>query len=103
MDTAADKVTVNVASLPSATFADGPLMLSSAESLSSVGVVVVLSSSVSVMVAELTLRLTVVVPEMTIVSSPSTMASSVGVSSSVPVALVAFAGIVMLPSDVFTV
>ena len=57
------------------------------------------------MVAELTLRPTcsVVVPEMMIVSSPSTTASSVGVSSSVSDALVWFAGIVMLVSAVFTV
>ena len=79
------------------------MMLNSAESLSSVGVEVVPLSSVSVIVASLTSRLTVVVPEITIVSSPSTTASSVGVSSSVPVALVVLAGIVMLASDVFTV
>ena len=61
--------------------------------------------SASVMVASLTSRPTavVVVPEMTIVSSPSTTASSVGVSSSVPLPLMEFAGIVMLVSDVFTV
>ena len=101
--TAADSVTVNVALPPSETFADGPDMLSSAESSSLGSPVVVPLWSFSVMVASLTSRLTVVVPEMMIVSSPSTIASSVGVSSSVPVALVAFAGIVMLPSDVFTV
>ena len=94
---------MKTALLPSSTFDDGPDMLRSALSLSSVGVVL-LSSSVSVMLAELTLRpVTVVVPEMMIVSSPSTTVSSVGVNSSVPSALVAFAGIVMLPSDVFTV
>ena len=39
---------------------------------------------------------------MTIVSSPSTASSSVGVIVSVPVALVEFAGMVMLGSAVFT-
>ena len=81
---------------PSETFEDGPLMLSSAESLSPGIVVVVLSSSVSVMVAELTVRPTVVVPGTVIVSSPSTTVSSVGVIVIVSVALVVFAGIVML-------
>ena len=75
----------------------GPLMLSAARSVSP-GVVVLLSSSVNVTVAELTVRPTcvVVVPGITIVSSPSTTWSSVGVSVSVPVPLVAFAAIVML-------
>ena len=99
-DTPVDNVTVNVASDPSSTFDDGPAMLSSAESLSP-GVVVVLSSSVSVMVASLTLRpVTVVVPEMMMVSSPSTTESSVGVMVSEPVPLVELAGMVMLASDV---
>ena len=75
-------------------------MLSSAESLSSVGVVVDLSSSVSVIVADVTVRPTVVVPGIVIVSSPSTTASSVGVMVSVPVPLVALAAIVMLASAV---
>ena len=80
-------------------------MLSSAESSSLGSPVVVPLWSFSVMVASLTSRPTavVVVPEMMIVSSPSTTESSVGVSSSVPVALVEFAGIVMLARDVFTV
>ena len=65
--------------------ADGPLMEISAESLSSVGVVVLLSSSVRVIVAEVTERpVTVVVPGMMMVSSPSTTESSVGVTVIVP-------------------
>ena len=61
--TALDSVTVKTASLPSDTLADGPDMLSSAESRSSGTLVVPLSSSVSVTVAELTLRpATVVAP-----------------------------------------
>ena len=76
------------------------MMLNSAESLSSVGVVVVLLSSVNVTVAELTVRLTVVVPGMVMVSSPSTIESSVGVMVSAPVPLVELAGIVMLARDV---
>ena len=100
--TAADNVTVNVASDPSATLADGPSMLSSAPSLSSVSVVVVLSSSVSVMVADVTVRPTsvVVVPGIVIVSSPSTTKSSVGVMVIEPVPVEEFAGKVMLASDV---
>ena len=82
--TAADNVTVKTALPPSDTFDAGPDMLSSAESLSP-GVVVVLSSSVSVTVAEVTLRPTVVVPGIVMVSSPSTTESSVGVMVSVPV------------------
>ena len=72
-------------------------MLSSAESLSSVGVVD-LSSSVRVMVAEVTLRpATVVLPGTLIVSSPSTTTSSVGVIvRSSPSPLDEFAGMVML-------
>ena len=98
--TAAERVTVNSAFPPSLTFAVGPLIETSAESLSSVGVVVLLSSSVNVTVAELTVNPTAsgVVPGITIVSSPSTTASSVGVSVSVPLPLVAFAGIVTLAS-----
>ena len=101
-DTAADSVTVNVASLPSSTFADGPLMLISAESLSLGSPVVVPLWSLRVMVAELTVR-SVAVPDTTIVSSPSTIASSVGVISSVPVPLAELADMVMLVSAVFTV
>ena len=85
--TACDNVTVKVASLPSETFDAGPLMLTSAESLSSVSVVVDLSSSVRVMMASLTSRLTVVVPETMMVSSPSTTVSSVGVIVMLPLPL----------------
>ena len=56
--------------------------------------------SFSVTVAELTLRFTVVVPGMVIVSSPSTTASSVGVMVIVPVPLDELAGMVMLASVV---
>ena len=99
--TAADSVTVKLAAAPSATLEAGPLMLSSAPSLSPGGVVL-LSSSVNVTVAELTVRPTcvVVVPGITIVSSPSTTASSVGVTVMEPVPLDALAGIVMLASVV---
>ena len=94
--TAFDSVTVKIAALPSATLADGPLMLSSALSLSSPGVVL-LSSSVRVTVAELTLSPdTVVAPGMMMVSSPSTTRSSVGVMVSVSEPLDAFAGMVTL-------
>ena len=63
--TAAERVTVKTALPPSATFEAGPVMESSAVSLSP-GVVVDLSSSVSVTVAAVTLRPdTVVVPGMT--------------------------------------
>ena len=101
--TACERVTVKVASDPSATLDAGPTMDSVAVSLSSVGVVVLLSS-VRVTVAELTLSPTcvVVVPGIVIVSSPSTTASSVGVMVSVPVALAELAGMVMLASAVFT-
>ena len=99
-DTPVDNVTVNVASDPSSTFDDGPAMLSSAESLSLGSPVVVPLWSFSVMVASLTSRLTVVVPETMIVSSPSTTESSVGVIVSVPVPVVEFAGIVMLVREV---
>ena len=103
-DTAADSVTVKVASLPSDTFAAGPDMLSSDLSLSSVGVVVVPLWSFRVTVAELTLSPTcvVVVPGMMMVSSPSTMVSSVGVIVSVPLPVSAFAGMVIVLSAVFT-
>ena len=77
----------------------GPVMLISALSLSP-GVVVVLSSSVNVTVAEDTDRLPVAVPGMVIVSSPSTTASSVGVIVNDPVWLEVFAGIVIDASDV---
>ena len=101
-DTPADSVTVNVASDPSSTFDAGPDMLNSALSSSLASPPVVPLRSFSVMVAELTSRPTcsVVVPEMMIVSSPSTTESSVGVMVSVPVALDVFAGIVMLASEV---
>ena len=97
--TALDSVTVKTASPPSDTFPEGPEMLSSALSLSP-GVVAPLSTSVSVTIASLTVRLTVVVPGIVIVSSPSTTTSSVGVMVSVPVPLVELAGMVMLASDV---
>ena len=85
--TAAESVTVErrVAE-PSATFDVGPVMLSFRRVL----VVRVVGGSAVVVVQrdggiELTLRpVTVVVPEMMIVSSPSTTASSVGVNSSLP-------------------
>ena len=58
-------------------------------------------SSVRVIVAEVTERpVTVVVPGMMMVSSPSTTESSVGVTVIVPVPLVELAGMVMLVSDV---
>ena len=98
--TALDSVTVKVASLPSDTLDAGPEMDSSAESLSTGSPVVVLSSSVNVTVAELTLRLTVVVPGIVIVSSPSTIESSVGVMVRVPVPLDESAGMVMLAREV---
>ena len=94
-----ERVTVKTALLPSDTLPEGPDMLSSAESLSP-GVVVVPLWSFSVMIASLTSRLTVVVPETMIVSSPSTTVSSVGVSSSVPVPLEEFAGMVILAREV---
>ena len=99
--TALERVTVKVASEPSDTFDVGPVIETSAESLSP-GVVVVLSSSVSVMMALLTFRPTcvVVVPDRMMVSSPSTTSSSVGVMVSVPVPLAVLAGMVMLASDV---
>ena len=79
-------------------------MLSAAESLSSSspGSLVLLSSSISVTIASLTLSPTcvVVVPGIVIVSSPSTTESSVGVMVSEPVPLVEFAGMVMLARDV---
>ena len=59
-------------------------------------------SSVRVTSASLTLNPTVVVPGITIVSSPSTTASSVGVRVSVPVPVDAFAGIVMLAKVVIS-
>ena len=96
--TAADRVTVKVAFPPSVTFTDGPLMLRSVSS-SSLGSSVAPLWSLNSMVAELTVRpSTVVVPGMMIVSLPSTSLSSIGVRVSVPVPLVAFAGIVMLVS-----
>ena len=89
------------ASLPSETFDAGPLMESSALSLSLGSLVVDLSSSVRVTVAAVTLRPdTVVVPGMLIVSSPSTTWSSVGVMVSVPVPLEVLAGMVIVASDV---
>ena len=95
--TAFDSVTVKTALPPSDTLEVGPVMLSSAESLSPGTVVVDLSSSVRVMIASLTLRpATVVVPDTMIVSSPSTTVSSVGVILIVPVALAVLAGMVML-------
>ena len=97
--TAFDNVTVKTALPPSKTFEAGPLMESSAVSLSP-GVVVPLSSSVRVTVAELTVRLTVVLPGTVMVSSPSTTVSSVGVRVMVPVPLVELAGMEMEASDV---
>ena len=98
--TAADSVTVNTAFAALFDTLDvGPAMLSSARVL-----VVRVISGALVIVRQRDRRrgdglspVTVVVPEMMMVSSPSTTASSVGVSSSLPVSLVAFAGIVMLP------
>ena len=102
--TAADRVTVKVASEPSATLDVGPVMLRSVESESSGLSFVVPLWSFRVIVAELTLRSsTVVVPGILIVSSPSTMASSTGVMVMSPVALVELAGMVIVARDVVTV
>ena len=100
--TAAERVTVKEASDPSATFDAGPLMLSSAVSLSLGSSVVVLSSSVSVIGgrgdAEAGHRGRA--GDDVIVSSPSTTWSSVGVMVSVPSPLVELAGMVIVASDV---
>ena len=98
--TAFDRVTVNTALPPSDTLDSGPVMLSSALPRSSVSAVVDLSSSIRVTVASLTLRPTVVVPGMVMVSSPSTTESSAGVMVMVPVPEEALAGMVMVARDV---
>ena len=93
---------MNVALDPSATEPVGPLMLRSALSTSLGSPVVPLSSSVSVISADLTVK-SVTSPDTVIVSLPSTILSSTGVKVSVPVALGWPAGMVMLVSAVVTV
>ena len=84
MDTAADRVTVKVASAPSVTSADGPLMLRYVASLSWM-----------VMTAEAMTK-SPELPPTIMVSSPSTSVSSIRVRVRAPSPLVRLAGMVTL-------
>ena len=87
----ADRVTVKTALLPSDTLDAGPAMLSSACSG-----LMLFSASVRVIVASLTSKPAVVVPDSTIVSSPSSTWSAVGSILSVPVPVLELDGMVTL-------